>query len=149
MHVCMHAQSLSCVQLSVTPWIVAFQSPLSTWLPRQECWSGLPFPPPGDLSHPGLHPVSPESPALAGGFFTNELPGKPIQHGYCLPKLPSPSGTYTRINKYSLNAWMDRSVKSISWNNYVSFLRQGESKPFLKSIIIKQHFNICVKFWKQ
>jgi len=38
--------------------------------PRQEYWRGLPFPPPGDLSNPGIHPVSLPSPALAGEFFT-------------------------------------------------------------------------------
>ena len=42
--------------------------------PRQEHWSGLPFPPPGDRPDPG---VEPESSALAGGFFTAEPPGKP------------------------------------------------------------------------
>ena len=42
---------------------------------KQECWSGLPFPPPGTLPDPGIEP---ESPALAGGFFTAEPPGKPI-----------------------------------------------------------------------
>ena len=41
--------------------------------PRQEYWSGLPFPSPGDLPIPGIKPASP---ALAGGFFTTELPGK-------------------------------------------------------------------------
>ena len=44
---------------------------------RKEYWSGLPFPPPGDLSDPGIEPASPVSPALAGGFFTNETLGKP------------------------------------------------------------------------
>ena len=44
--------------------------------PRQEYWSGLPFPPPGDLLDPGIKPVSLVSPALAGGFFTTEPPGK-------------------------------------------------------------------------
>ena len=48
---------------------------------RQEYWSGLPFPPPGDLPDPGIKPKSPESPALAGGFVKNivntEPPGKP------------------------------------------------------------------------
>ena len=43
--------------------------------PRQEYWSGLPFPSPGDLPEPGIEPVSP---VLAGGFFTTELPGKPF-----------------------------------------------------------------------
>ena len=45
------------------------QAPLSMGFPRQEYWSGLPFPPPGDLPHPGVEPTSP---ALAGGFFTAE-----------------------------------------------------------------------------
>ena len=47
-------------------------------LSRQAYWSGLPFPLPGDLPYPGIKPASPVSPALAGGFFTTEPPGKPI-----------------------------------------------------------------------
>ena len=46
---------------------------------RQEYWSGLPFPSPGDLSNPGIKPIAPAiSPALAGGFFTTEPPGKSL-----------------------------------------------------------------------
>jgi len=45
---------------------------------RQEYWSGLLCPPPGDLPDPGIKPMSPASPALAGGFFTTEPPGKPL-----------------------------------------------------------------------
>ena len=44
---------------------------------RQEYWSGLPFPPLGDLPNPGIEPASPVSTALAGGFSTTEPPGKP------------------------------------------------------------------------
>ena len=44
---------------------------------RQEYWSGLPCPPSGNLPNPGIEPVSPEFPALAGGFFTTESSGKP------------------------------------------------------------------------
>ena len=44
---------------------------------RQEYWSGLPFPPPGDLPNPGIEPVSPVSPELASAFFTTEPPGNP------------------------------------------------------------------------
>ena len=68
-------QSLSHVQLFVTPWTVACHAPLSMEFSRQECWSGLPFPPPGDLPEPG---IKPSSPALAGRFFTTEPPRKPI-----------------------------------------------------------------------
>ena len=42
--------------------------------PRQEYWSGLPFPPPGDLPNPGIEPVSLGSPALAGGVLTTSAP---------------------------------------------------------------------------
>ena len=44
---------------------------------QQEYWSGLPFPPPGDLPDPGIKPASPASPALAGRFFTTESLGSP------------------------------------------------------------------------
>ena len=72
------AQSLlSCVRLFVTPWTVAQQAPLSAGFPRQEYWSGLPFPSPGDLSDPGIEPKSLEAPALAGGFSTTVPSRKP------------------------------------------------------------------------
>ena len=57
-------------QLFVTLWTTAHQSPLSMEFSRQEYWSGLPFPPPGDLPDPGIELMSLVSPAWAGGFFT-------------------------------------------------------------------------------
>ena len=65
------AKSLSRVWLSVTPWTVAHQAPMSMGFSRQEYWSGSPFPPPGDLPDPGIEPSSLRSPVLAGGFFTS------------------------------------------------------------------------------
>ena len=62
---------LSCVPLFVTLWTVGHQAPLSGGFSRQEYWSGLPRPPPGDLLHPGIEPASLTSPALAGRFFTS------------------------------------------------------------------------------
>ena len=59
----------SCVRLFVTPWTAACQAPLSMGFSRQEYWSGLLCPPPGDLPKPGIKPASLMSPALAGGFF--------------------------------------------------------------------------------
>ena len=56
------------------PWTVARQAPLSMGFPRQEYWSGSPFPFPGDLLDPGIESTSL---ALAGRVFTTELPGKP------------------------------------------------------------------------
>ena len=73
-----HAQLLSHVQLFVTPWTVAHQPPLSMGFSRQEFWSELPFPSPGDLLNPRIEPASLGSPALADGFFTTEPPAKPI-----------------------------------------------------------------------
>ena len=67
----------SCIQLFATLWAVAHQAPLSVGFPKKEYWSGLPFPSPGDLPHPGIEPMSPETPALAGWVFTTEPPGKP------------------------------------------------------------------------
>ena len=68
------AQSLSRVRLCATPWTVAHQAPLFTGFPRQEYWSGLTFPLPGDLPDPGIKPQSLASPALADGFFTTTPP---------------------------------------------------------------------------
>ena len=68
-----YACMLSCfshVRFYVTPWTVALQVPLSMGFSQQEDWSGLPFPPAGDLPDPGIEPASLTSPALAGGFFT-------------------------------------------------------------------------------
>ena len=57
-------------QLFATLWTVAHKSPLSVGFSRQEYWSRLPFPPPGDLPDPGVEPTSLTSHALADGFFT-------------------------------------------------------------------------------
>ena len=67
----MLAELLSCVQ-SLCDLTVACQAPLFMGFSRQEYWNGLPFPPLGDLSNPGIEPVSSASPALAGGFFITE-----------------------------------------------------------------------------
>ena len=63
-------KSLSRVRLFATPWTVAYQAPPSMGFSRQECWSGLPFPSPGDLSDPGIEPGSP-------ALQTDALPSEP------------------------------------------------------------------------
>ena len=73
MHGMVHGKSLQS-RLFATLWIVAHQVPLSTISSWQEDWSGLSFSSPGNLPGPGIEPASP---ALAGGFFTSEPPGKP------------------------------------------------------------------------
>ena len=79
---------LSRVWLFAAPWTVAHQASLSMGFPRQEYWSGLPFPPPGHLPNPGIKPVSLTSPALAGGFFTTwEAPMfLLVEDVFCTPK---------------------------------------------------------------
>ena len=62
------------VRLFVTPWTVAYQAPPSMGFSRQEYWSGLPLPSPGDLPDPGTEP---RSPAFQADALTSEPPGKP------------------------------------------------------------------------
>ena len=66
-------KSLSCVRLFATPWTIAYQTPLSMEFSRQEYWSGLPFPSPGDLPGPGIEPGSP---ALQADALPSQPPGK-------------------------------------------------------------------------
>ena len=66
-------KSLSRVQLFVTPWTLAYQASLSMGFSRQEYWSGVPFPSPGDLPNPG---IKPGSPALQADTLPSEPPGK-------------------------------------------------------------------------
>ena len=65
------------VQLFVTLWTGAHQAPQCKGLSKQEYWSGLPFPSPGDLPDPGIEPTAPETPALQADSLPVEPPGKP------------------------------------------------------------------------
>ena len=83
---------LSCV---LRPqWIIACQAFLPVGFPRQEYWSGMPFPPSSNLLYPGIEPASLASPALAGGFFTTsatwEAPSITVYgaYGYLLVPVP-------------------------------------------------------------
>ena len=91
----------------MTPWTVAYQAPLSMEFSRQEYWSGLPFPPPGDLPNPGIELASF---ALAGGFFTTAPLRKPISSIGC-NKCKNSNG---RKEKSHLNSlWRDVGEQSI------------------------------------
>ena len=79
-------QLLSCVQLSATSWTLAHQAPLFMGFFRQEYWSGLPFPPPGDLPDPGFELVSPVSPALQLDSLPTEPSRKPLNKAKSQPK---------------------------------------------------------------
>ena len=75
----MKVKSLSHVRLFVTPWTIAYQAPPSMGFSRQECWSGLPFPSPGDLPDPGIEPGSP---TLQAGTLPPEPPGRSNNNSY-------------------------------------------------------------------
>ena len=98
-----HAQLFSCVQLFETPWTTTCQAPLSMGFSRQEYWSGLPCPSPEDCTHPRIEFTSP---ALAGRFFTSELPGRPM----CIRH----SGL-NQINHFTASSW----VKLAFFKNYM------------------------------
>ena len=80
---------LSPVRLFATPWTVARQAPLSMGFPRQEDLNGFPSPPPGDLPHPGIKPMPPVFPALAGRFSTTAPPTQ---------QMPFITGPYTQLS---------------------------------------------------
>ena len=92
LNICMcRSRLLQGVQLFATPWTVARQAPLSMGFSRQEYWSGLPCPPPGDLPDPGIEP---RSPALQVDSFLSEPPGSPeeaLSNLQTSLRLPGPS----------------------------------------------------------
>ena len=96
----------------VTSWTVAHQAPLSMESSRQEDCSGLPFPPPGDLPHPEVEPGSPTSPALAGGFFTTEPPGKPHE-------VSKKKGSKSQARMTYLILILTGGQRSLTWTSYL------------------------------
>ena len=116
----MYSQLLSCVQFFETPWTAAHQAPLSMEFSRQKYWSGLPFPPPGDLPDPGIEPGSPASPSPASTFLPTVPPGKcSTQYSVAIPAV-LPSETILHI---------------VYWN-YISFLVQLFVFPGVDSCLI-------------
>ena len=85
-----------------TPRTVALRALLSRGFSQQEYWSGLPFPPPGDLSHPGIELKSLVSPAVAGRFFTIEPPGEPRTTIWSSNSIP---GYISEENKNIILKW--------------------------------------------
>ena len=118
-----------------TPWTVAHQVPLSMGFRRQEYWSKLPFPSPGDLPGPGIEPLSP---ALTGGFFTTEPPGKPLNilhrdplRLYILPILLEDNAPW--ISQGSLQC-LDLSEQHVTRVEKAPFSPDSFSLHFLKVI---------------
>ena len=106
--------SRSVLSDSVTPWTVARQAPLSMGFPRQEYWSGLPFPPPGDLPN---SEIELGSPALWADSLPPEPPGKPIRKvkvTFFIPKIKKNAlymmtkGDITFRNTFNHKDWMEQ-----------------------------------------
>ena len=99
----------------MTPWTGAYEAPPSMGFSRQEYWSGLPLPSPGDLPDPG---IKPGSPALEADTLTSEPPGKPLicVHEWTLTSLK------TRASKVkSETQFFTSYVKNISLNHFFFF----------------------------
>ena len=88
----------SCVWLFEALWTVALQAPVFMGFSRQECWSVLPSPPPGDFPSPGVKLVSPAAPALAGEFFTTA----PLES--TVPVISSASPWHLTLSDHDLGA---------------------------------------------
>ena len=117
-------KSLSHVQIFATPWTIAHQAPLSMEFSRQEHWSGLPLPSPGDLPDLGIEPGSP---TLQADSLSSEPPGKPPKHRW---HVGSSSLTRDQLEVQSLSHWTTREVPKESWGDInwpVSLLHKRET----------------------
>ena len=97
----------SCVQLSETLWIIAFQAPLSMGFLSQEHWSGPLCPLPGGLPDPGMEPNSLMSTALANRFFTVSTIWEAYEDIY---------GTINSLSQSEINKPMNKELCSLSWD---------------------------------
>ena len=129
----------------VTPWTVALQA-LSMGFPRQEYWSGLPFPSPGNLPNPGIKLTSPVSPALAGRFFFFFF--LPLSHqGSASSLVPGSNLMSTSWLPYLLASHLQHSQKeglkeNDAWSSLFLFLKKANafSEARLSRILLKYHW---------
>ena len=127
---CVCAQSLSYVQLFVTPWTVAYQAPLSMGFSGQDYWSGLPFSFPGDLPNPGIEPTSLAPPTLAGGFLTTRATWED-QHTSSVQSL-------SRVHLFE-TPWTAACQTSLSITNFQGLLKLMS----FKSVMPTNHLILC------
>ena len=121
------------VWLSATPWTVAHQAPLSVGFSRREHWSGLPWPPPGNLPNPGMKPTSLMSPALAGRFFTTRPPGK-LSWGCCCSVVQSLSHGWLFVTP-----WTEGCQASLSFTISQSLLKLMS----IEMVMPSNHLILC------
>ena len=143
----------SCVRLFVTLWTAACHAPLSMGSSRQEHWSRLPCPPPGDLPDPGIKPVSLPSPGLAGGPLTTSA-----TRGEVLQELAH-AATETEKSRHLLSvSWRPGVTHSDSkglrpgalmskgWRRWTAQLRwnQGKELAALLNMCVCKHARSCL-----
>ena len=129
----------SCIWLCGTLWTVARQAALSMGFSRQEYWSGLPYPPAGDLPDSGAEPASLVSPALAGGFFTTSPSGEPLTSGSFQMCLWPFSSFFDRELMQDLETWGNKQ-KAVIHPAAVSFLKSICERPFSSSCFPRHAF---------
>ena len=120
------------VQLCANLWTVAYQSSLSMGFFRQENWSGLPFPPPGNVSNPGIEPVSFMSPALAGRFFTTSDTWE-VTFGYSLTchtciSQPGKNAVHRNILMVPVRSWTESYHQIILMSSFTCGLNKKHKK---------------------
>ena len=93
-------KSLSCVQLFVTPWTVAYQAPQPMEFSRQKYWSWLPFSTPGTLPDPRINPKSQASSSLTGRFFTTSTIWEALKENACMHACLVTSVVFNSVRPY-------------------------------------------------
>ena len=132
---------LSHVQLFATPWTVAYQAPPSMEFSRQEFWSGLPLPSPGDLPNPGIEPGSP---SLQANALPSEPPGKP--HG----KREKDKVTLRKMIRKSTFLTVLEALTNLKFLPYTSYVTSVKAPMCFTSLHIQKpkpckRFHACSK----
>ena len=139
-------KSLSHVRLFVTPWTIAYQAPPSMGFSRQEYWSGLPFPSPGDLPNPGIEP---KSPTFQADTLPSELPGKSKElYKKDLHGPDNHNGVITYLEPDILECEVEWALGSITTNK----ASRGDGIPAelfqVQDDAVKVLHSICQHIWK-
>ena len=149
--VCVCVCLLRCVRLFETPWNVVRQASLSMGFSREEYCSGLPFPSPGDRPDSGIEPAFSASPALAGGFFTTEPPGKRIEcFGHMLSEIFKKANRTTIYNSFYIEFACGKVVlykmsKMKCRNNFNPILKSSPALPDVCRVFETVCFEVCME----
>ena len=127
-------KSLSRVWLFATPWTVAHQAPLSMGFSRQEYWSQLPFPSPGDLPDPGIKPRSPT-------WQADSLPSEPTREALKVYELSQLSTLCCKLRQETVSG----ARGTCTWRNRSTFYRLRDICQMFKrsDVKIKNIYNLC------